>query len=142
MFEWTDELSIDRGLIDSQHQEMFRQINELMEAMRIGRGSAEISKLFEFLSAYVVSHFSAEERSMKLNDYPGYPSHQAEHAGFMQDISQLREQHERGRIAIASLLDVQQRTCDWLKDHIKKNDKALGDYLRERKAPAMGSQGH
>lgn len=134
MYQWTADLSINHSGIDKQHQELFRAINRIMKAMKAGQGTSNVMEMVAFLDRYVIEHFALEERYMTTNAYPDYAAHKAEHDGFVKELSGIKQMIAENRTSIAVLLEVQQSTCTWLKDHIKMKDKALGEYLRKRPA--------
>lgn len=131
MYQWTAELSVNNHELDGQHQELFRAVNRLMEAMRTGQGTTKVMEMVAFLDRYASEHFGQEERYMTAHHYPDYAAHKAEHEDFLKDVSRIKAME--GRSSIAILLEVQQTTCDWMKEHIKSSDKALADYLRQQR---------
>lgn len=69
--QWDPSLSVGVKQIDEQHQELFRRVNELVDAMHRGRSQAQLGEMLSFLSVYVVQHFGAEEKLMSERWYPG-----------------------------------------------------------------------
>ena len=59
--EWTEDLATGVNKIDNQHKELFKRINNLLEACNQGRGKNEVEKVIKFLDDYVIIHFSEEE---------------------------------------------------------------------------------
>ncbi len=126
--EWSDSLATGVGWQDKQHKELFRRINSLLDAMNVGLGKEEVSRLFTFLDEYFVVHFEAEEQAMNRYRYPGLIAHLAEHMGFIERVSALKDECGAG-ITTGSVIKVQRLVVDWLVNHIGGVDKALGKFL-------------
>lgn len=131
-FEWTPDLSIQVEAIDLQHQELFRIINGLLEAMNQNKGSEEMAKVVRFLDDYIVKHFGLEEKFMQQHYYPGYPDHKQQHTAFIADFCNLKRSLAAEGPAVHLVIEVEMRLCDWLVNHIKKIDQSMGHYLKTR----------
>lgn len=68
---WTPDLATKVDEIDSQHRELFKRINDLLDACNQGRGKEEVQKVIRFLEEYVATHFGEEEKYMEKYNYPG-----------------------------------------------------------------------
>jgi hemerythrin len=129
VIKWTPALAVGHAVIDGQHQELFRRLEALLTAMMKG-DKAEVGRLFDFLGSYVVEHFGAEEKLMKENGYPDYPSHKAAHEKFVADYLGLRKSLDASGGGGAALSIKVQNWCgDWLKAHIAGTDQALATFL-------------
>jgi hemerythrin-like metal-binding protein len=127
---WTPALALGHDEIDSQHQELFRRVARLLEAM-LNRDRVAVSQLFEFLGMYVVDHFAAEERLMRESDFPGYNVHKAAHERFVRDYHSLRRLHEENGESAGAAVAVKARTWlfEWLRNHIGSTDQLLARHL-------------
>lgn len=134
MIKWTPALAVGHATIDTQHQELFRRLEQLLTAMMKG-DKGEIGRLFEFLGAYVVEHFGVEERLMVEHAYPEYAAHKAAHERFVADYTALRAAMVAAGGGSAALTIKVQNWCgDWLKAHIAGTDQKLATFLGQRKA--------
>jgi hemerythrin len=129
--EWTDDLAVGIELIDNQHKDLFKAVNDLTEAMWDGRGREQAQKVLEFLAQYVILHFGAEESLMVQKNYPRYTGHKHLHDKFVEDFIQFKAKFDAGESDANSTVRILDGTCDWLRNHIKKNDKELGAFLRQ-----------
>jgi hemerythrin len=127
--QWTQALAVGHDAIDGQHQELFRRLDVLLAAMRAG-DRTEIGRLFDFLGAYVVEHFGAEERFMRESGYPGMTVHKAAHDRFVRDYQELRKLYEASGANAAVTIKTQSWVVDWLQSHIGRTDVALARHLR------------
>ncbi len=130
--EWSDEFLVGVDRIDNQHKELFVRVNNLMDAMWEGKGKQEVEGFLTFLGDYVVEHFSEEERYMTKYNYPAYLSHKEIHQKFVSDFVGLKEKFSSGELTSAVAVSVLNDVCDWLRSHVKKMDKQLGAFLKEK----------
>lgn len=128
--EWSKNLSTGVEWQDRHHKELFRRINNLLEAMIVGLGKEEVKKLFKFLDDYIVVHFEAEEQAMNRYNYPGVLPHLAEHTHFIEDIARLRQQFEQNASS-GLVIKVQRQVVDWLINHIGGLDMRLGAFIKQ-----------
>jgi hemerythrin len=129
--EWTPDLAVGVEEIDTQHQKLFEAVNKLLAAMWDGKGKEETGNLLNFLAEYVVTHFGMEEGLMKALNYPYFPEHKKLHEQFVEEFSAVKRKYETGEITSSSCITVLDGTCDWLRNHISKVDKALGSYIQK-----------
>lgn len=66
LIDWTEDLSVGVAEIDRQHQELFFQVNQLLEACHQAKGKEAVGKIVGFLENYVVRHSAKEEDYMTI----------------------------------------------------------------------------
>ncbi len=125
---WTPALALGHEEIDSQHQELFRRVDRLVEALEAG-DRERVARFFDFLGTYVVDHFAAEERLMVESHFPGYNVHRAAHERFIRDYQSLRKLHEDSGASAAVAVKARTWLAQWLTHHIGSTDQLLGRYL-------------
>jgi hemerythrin len=130
--EWTMDLTTGVKEIDTQHKELFKRINGLLEACSQGKGKGEVSTVIRFLEDYVITHFSAEENYMTKYNYPDYSGHKAQHLYFTENFLQLKKQFETDGPGIHIVITANRMVVDWLINHIRKVDTALGSFLNTK----------
>ncbi len=128
--QWTEDLATGIDEIDDQHRELFDRINRLLAACNQGKGREEIGITVSFLEDYVVTHFSAEERTMLSSRFPAYAVHRSEHARFTAGLKDLRRQLDEEGPGIRLVILTNRIVVGWLKSHIRSLDKSFGAYLR------------
>ncbi len=127
---WHPSLATGIAVIDEQHQEIFRRLADLIEALE--RSSrAEIPKMFDFLGDYVLEHFGAEERAMAQVRYPGLNVHRAAHERFAREYIALKTLYDAAGPSVAIAVKTATWVSDWLQSHIWGADHALAKYLRQ-----------
>jgi len=134
MIQWSSAMETGVPVIDRQHKELVRQVNELVEAMRAGKGRQVVGDTLVFLGRYAQEHFETEEGLMKRFGYPGYERHRAVHEAFKRDFADLSAEYDRNPEKLALTIKVQKRVMDWLREHILRVDAEAGRYLREHGA--------
>ena len=134
--KWTEDLSTGVDEIDDQHRELIERINKLFDACRAGTEKAEVLSALEFLADYVVTHFRTEERKMSRHYYPDYDAHKAQHDEFKAVVRDLKARIDREGVALATVTNLNHLLVDWLVKHIRRSDKAMGQFLKSKIAPA------
>lgn len=128
--EWSNSLSTGIKWQDQQHRELFNRINNLLDAMNVGMGKEELTKLFKFLDEYFIVHFEAEEQAMHKSDFPHTLEHIAEHTRFIDQMGKLKEEARTEGVSIKLVIQTQREMVDWLVNHIGGEDKALAEHLK------------
>lgn len=113
---WSDRYSVCNPHLDSQHQELFRLVNELHEAILARRGREYLTQLFAGLGAYVEQHFSEEEAHMRRVNHEQLTQHQAHHKYFIDAVDNLRSKHATGEGNVG--VEAIDFLTHWLIDHI------------------------
>lgn len=124
---WDESFRTNVVMVDTQHQELFRRINALHEAMLQGKGRDEVAKLIQFLDHYTRSHFAAEERYMEEHQCPMAEANKAAHKKLIERLDQLRSQFETQKTATTVSMEIYRLMSDWLVQHIKAIDLKLRD---------------
>lgn len=129
--QWDEKLASGSSEIDTQHKELFKRIDSLLNAFNKGTvGRDEVSKIIQYLSEYVVFHFGNEEKYMAQYSYSSTSAHKAQHEQFVKTFGKLKERMLMEGINPQLAEDTKQLCVDWLINHIKYSDRALGMYLK------------
>ncbi|OPZ93967.1 MAG: Bacteriohemerythrin [Firmicutes bacterium ADurb.Bin419] len=130
--EWRQSYEIGIDKIDSQHKELFRKINNLLEACTTQKGKEEVINTMGFLGDYIVVHFNDEEKLQKDSEYPSYTEHKAAHEQFKKDYKNLRSKLDEEGVSLNFILTVNRVVVDWLVKHIAAADRAFGTFLKSK----------
>lgn len=128
--EWTDDLLSEDPMVNEQHKELFKRINDLYDAANKYQelyqlkkvGDRRLGETLHFLADYVVEHFKDEEDLMQRNNYAGYEKHKKLHDDFIEVVNKEVDNFEANGPDIASLIKLNKITARWLVDHIMKED--------------------
>jgi hemerythrin len=127
---WTQEYSVNIAVLDEQHQELFKIVNELDQAVRHGNGNTAIDPILHKLVHYALSHFLAEESLMRQHDFPGLLTHCSQHQMFRAKIADFLAEHRAGKADVPALLLLFMQ--EWLKKHVLKADQEYSSFLNAR----------
>lgn len=130
--EWTEDLVTGSVQIDMQHKQLFKIINELLDACKKGQAKKEVMKVVEFLSNYVQEHFSTEEKIMEENNYPHIERHKKQHSEFRKKIVDYRERMYSEGITLSITISITHALVEWLTKHIRATDRELAKFLTEK----------
>ncbi len=129
LLKWSKKYSVNVNLLDDQHAEFVRAMNEIHAAMLSGRGQDVTAPMLDRLLKLGRGHFATEESMMESAGYPGLAEHRALHLEYAQRarerIDQLRNGSKKMRIVIMRSFR------DWLKDHMLHEDKKYTLWLNE-----------
>lgn len=127
---WDESYSIGQKNVDEQHKTLVKLINELHDAMSLGKSKQVMSKVLQNLLDYTISHFSTEEKYMIKYSYQWYLPHKSEHRKFVEKVASFQKGYNEGKMVLS--LDIMSFLKDWLVDHILQTDKKLGLFLQEK----------
>ena len=120
--------------IDRQHRELFSRVRDLHDATRNRRGREAVLRTMEFLAIYAVDHFGVEEREMDRTAYPKAEAHRLEHRQFLKELEALRRELAAEGPTALFVIHVGGRVTEWLREHVYRTDRLLGEWLRARYA--------
>lgn len=130
LIEWTPDLAVGLETIDDQHKELYRRINQLLEACGQGKGRQVVGETLTFLEDYIVTHFGNEESYMKQYAYPEYDHHKAQHTYYINSLAQLKDILAKDGPGIHLIVKTNQVVVDWLNGHIRNIDTKLAAFLK------------
>lgn len=130
--EWTEELATGVEAVDRQHREIFSRYNQFLGACKAGRGRDALLDILGFLAGYVEEHFAREEQLMRESGYPDMQEHVSEHRALRTMVKGLQAQLAEQGPTISLLTEANRRLLDWLVDHIKRSDRALGGFVNQQ----------
>lgn len=117
---WTSDLNTGIDVVDNQHKEIVKFINQLEDAITQSNPQA-VGKVLGELVNYTLSHFAFEESLQAEAGYKFAKPHKAIHDVFAKRVTQYQEKHILGE-DIAE--DLHCMLCTWLVHHIKRDDMA------------------
>ena len=121
VLEWREEYSVGVALIDEQHRNLFRMINELIDVINAVPTTERIAPILKGLIEYKQKHFATEEGYFHQFNFEGAEEHIAEHRKFNETLEQLKKKNEEDVIELAfELVDFLE---DWLINHLLNTDR-------------------
>ncbi len=122
---WDPSMSTGVDSVDAQHRQLIAWLNDLLGAMAMGRGRAEIVELLDNLGRYSSMHFGHEEECMTRYHCPAAEANALQHQDFVKTFAGLREQFDREGATAGLTMQVEIELLHWLATHIKGTDVQL-----------------
>jgi len=117
-FEWKDSLLVGHALIDTQHRELVRLVNELHDALLSG---TDATAVFAELAARAHEHFATEHDCFLRWRYPG-TTHEEEHARLERQLEEFRA---RSGVSLELLAFV----AGWMRRHFEQTDMKFRPFI-------------
>jgi hemerythrin len=130
LLEWNDKFSVTIRKFDDQHKKLVGMVNQLHDAMKVGKGREVLGDILQSLAQYTVSHFGDEEQLMKLHNFPGYEEHKKQHNMLVLQVRETLEAHRQGKNILTQ--NIMEFLKKWLTDHILDSDKKYGPFLKSK----------
>jgi hemerythrin-like metal-binding protein len=123
---WSDELSVGVDVIDRDHQEIIRLINELSPN---NKDNETIDRVMKKVVDYTKYHFNREEIIMEVVDYPDLINHKLTHKKFIQEMDELNHKLKdsktgKNRRVLRTFL------YEWYYSHITEVDQDISQYAK------------
>ncbi len=128
LIAWNESIAINIASIDAQHQRWIGLINDLHEAMKVGKGRHVIGDTLDAMVDYTKTHFRNEEGLMSTNGYSEFAQHKAIHDEFINKIVGWQDRYRQGEAGLT--LEVMSSLGDWLQSHIRSVDKRYAPHLK------------
>ncbi|MFO0753232.1 MAG: bacteriohemerythrin [Thermodesulfovibrionales bacterium] len=128
--QWSGNYSVNVGMIDDQHKEIIRLVNEMHDALRQRKSREVLGRILSELADYAVKHFKVEEDLFQKYGYPEEAVHKEAHAALVNKVVELKRDFESGRASINT--DVMNFLKDWLINHILRIDKRYSAFMNSR----------
>lgn len=134
-YELNDDLKTGVKMIDTQHRELIRAINNLADAIETGMGAHGIKKILSFLEFYAEWHFAHEEKCAHKHQCPMAQVNHNGHAVFLDMIKKYQVKYQKHlnpqnppytKDSEAIALQIHHDLSQWLIGHIKGIDVKLG----------------
>lgn len=130
-YELTKELETGNTIIDGEHSELFRAVNNILDACSKGQGRNIIDSAIKFLLVYVDKHFAHEEQLQNDNKYPDIENHKKFHEGYKKQLKEIASQIPAGNPSVADLARLNGHIAVLI-NHIRIEDKKLGNFLKQK----------
>jgi hemerythrin-like metal-binding protein len=118
--------------LDDQHKQLIAWLNDLLSAMSLGRGRAEIDGLLDQLGNYAGTHFGDEEGCMAKYRCPVAAQNIAQHKEFVLTFTSCREEYERDGASAHLAVRIETELMRWLSGHIKRTDAQLAHCVKDK----------
>jgi hemerythrin-like metal-binding protein len=121
-------MSVGVSSIDDHHREWISRVNYLSDSIKDGRANEGLKVALQETMSYTLVHFMAEERLMKIINYPQLDIHAQEHTMFAQRMRGYIEAYVKGTPVLA--IDVVQFIKTWVLNHLQTTDQGDAEFIR------------
>lgn len=128
-FKWSSDYSVGIKTIDDQHQELVNILNRMFVAVSRREGNKVIGGILDALMSYTQTHFTLEERLMRLADYEDIDSHMLVHKNLIAELNQISNKYMLEEKPVYFELLSFLRT--WLREHIQGCDTKYSAALQQ-----------
>lgn len=134
LMAWKEEYSVGLKDIDKQHMKLIEMVNEVHEAMAVGKSKEVLDQVFKELVDYTRTHFTYEENFLAKIGYPGANAHKGMHAELVGKVFSYKQRIDKGELGVS--IDIMKFLRNWLNDHILIEDKKYGRFYSEKNMKA------
>ena len=127
---WNSKYDTGIKIIDEQHQELFRAVEQLRRLVQGGAQREAVEALLGDLVACTERHFTTEEDRMASCGYPDLTQHVAEHASMLTSLHELRDRFQESHQTMALMVPTFME--GWLRHHISDGDFGFVTFLKSR----------
>lgn len=125
--EFTEDYLVGIDLIDREHKELFRIIDNayrLIQSYEVSTGYDRILDILDELKNYTIEHFGDEEEYMESINYEGLAAQKRAHEAFIDKLQNI-DRNEIDRNPQDYLQKLLQFLLSWLINHILSTDKKI-----------------
>ena len=132
--KWEANFELGIELIDNQHKELVRHINDLYKACLAGNQAADESfkETMHLMVEYVRFHFGAEQEMLSRVKFPSYHEHKTQHDTLVATILSTAQEFNDGKKLVPHRFV--RSLKDWVMGHIAVYDKIYAAYISEQLA--------
>jgi len=131
-YKWSDDLLTGNMQIDTEHKELIKAINDLLDACSKGKGRAELEKTVKFLSSYTKTHFAHEEVLQMKYNYPDYNNHKKYHKHFVEQVENIHKKLLTEGSNIVLVGEINSKVGNWIISHIKREDVKVAQHIKNK----------
>ena len=127
---WDDTIKMDIPAVDVEHRQMFALLDQFFALVDEKAATATLARQLNDLLDYTAKHFQREELLLDRAGFPGTARHAAQHGLLLQQMGYFRESFAAGRATHELTLSSGDVFCNWLVDHIRRDDMTYRPYLK------------
>lgn len=123
LLEWRAEFETGVADVDHEHRELVALINDLYDTVDSGAAAHVALEFLGEIYARISAHFALEEQLMRSHAYDEYEPHKADHERLLDDLLELIDDYEAGRVIDVAALGA--RLDEWFSVHFRTRDARL-----------------
>ncbi|MFA6249900.1 MAG: bacteriohemerythrin [Candidatus Shapirobacteria bacterium] len=127
---WSPDLSVNVELLDHQHQDFLKVLNELYSSLQDFQNMTDLDVIFTKLKTYIDAHFTTEEGYFHQYHYPDTAVHIEEHHKFKIKMADFAKHSHGGQMTLyLELIDYLE---EWLVNHLKSMDQKYSHFFNSQ----------
>ncbi|MBF0559883.1 MAG: bacteriohemerythrin, partial [Nitrospirae bacterium] len=128
--QWTPSYSVNIKLIDEQHMQLMKFINDMHRAMQAKKSKDVVGRILNELLDYTTKHFKVEEDWFQQYQYPDYHTHKGIHDDLIRGALEMKTRFEKGDASVN--VELMSFLKNWLSNHILRIDKKYSSFLNSK----------
>lgn len=132
LITWKTNYSVGVNILDSQHKEIIKLINELYDSMKSGKTQNVIQGIVNSLEIYAEYHFQTEEELLEKTGYKEIENHKKFHNEYVNELVLLKNQVFEGS-TISINFTLTNFLSNWWNNHILIEDMKYVKIMKEKK---------
>ena len=132
LIELNESLLVGHEQIDQEHKHLLTIVNDFYESVKKGADKYAIYDMIDQMSNEFAAHFNRENEIMALARYPDKENHVDEHRQLMGDLGRFLQMVDES--TDDDLKNVVQFIESWFALHVRRSDRKLGKFLKDRAA--------
>lgn len=129
LMQWSESDNLGIPIIDKQHRELYKMLNELHQAMAQGQGKDAAADVMARLYPFIREHFDEEEKALLQLKSPAYRRCRLKHTEELAMIQVFLT--DRSATDPSAVIDLLYFLDSLLDGHIDSDRQALGLYANE-----------
>jgi len=127
--KWENSFSTGCNLIDSQHKKLVEYVDRLENEIAEKVTLSKIGETLQFTVDYIKSHFKDEEALMERIQFPFLFDQIAMHQELIDFITCILLDLRAGNPC--NFDELNEFLQNWVRNHVLKEDKKIGDFIRK-----------
>lgn len=140
---WRDKYQVGVPLIDEQHEELFKRVNNFIEIIRAGdpwqNKIQSVNETLEFMKLYVVEHFRDEEEYQQKVAYPKFVEHKSVHNNMVNYVLEVSSEYEKSGYDEKLIKQFAGKLLSWLINHVVTEDQHIANYVAKKESEHITS---
>ncbi len=143
IIQWDEGLSVHNPVLDGQHKEFIRLINNIDEAAS-GRGDvhSDVISAITFLEEYAQKHFSYEESYFISHNFPEADTHIELHRAYTRTLTDMRKELVLKGANVELAKNISDFAANWLISHIRTIDHRYEIFIETGQLPTAHHTSH
>lgn len=135
LIKWDDTFIVDGGILDRDHQALFKLINAFNKSVPDFESPSQVAPFLKSLSKYIQAHFKREEKLQQVSGFIFHDEHKEEHQVMVEKYNVLVLKASKAtRQNITDIaVEIGDFLQEWLTEHVIENDLQMRPFVDRMK---------